>query len=102
MESGAWAVEGLIEGMKDSEVALVGEATTLADEVVDALTMDDLTLSPQLSPSYTGLAPSMAVGESQLTGATNGNVIIEQTNNNYTEYDIDRVNSDLMWMLAKA
>ena len=99
MESGNWAIEGLIDGIKQEEKALVNEATNLADEVVEALTMDDLTLSPELDAhgSYT---PTMDLGSGYSYG-NNGNVIIEQTNNNYTQYDIEQVQRDLAWELSK-
>ena len=102
MESGAWAVEGLIEGMKESESELVGEANSLADQVVDALTMDNLSMNPSLDVGYGysgGLAPSMDIEGSYARG--NGNVIINQNNTNYTEYDVEQVQRDLAWELSK-
>ena len=102
MESGAWAVEGLIEGMKASEGELVGEANSLADQVIDALTMDDLSMNPSLNVGYGysgGLAPSMDIEGSYARG--NGNVIINQNNTNYTEYDVEQVQRDLAWELSK-
>ena len=101
MESGNWAIEGLIDGIKDSEGALVKEANTLADEVVDALTIDDISISPDLDANLSG-TPTMTVGGGYSAYRNGNGVIIEQTNNNYTEYDIDRVNRDLTWRLAKA
>jgi hypothetical protein len=102
MESGAWAVEGLIEGMKESESELVGEANSLADQVVDALTMDNLSMNPSLDVGYGysgSLAPSMDIEGSYARG--NGNVIINQNNTNYTEYDVEQVQRDLAWELSK-
>ena len=100
MESGVFAVEGLVEGLKASEGALVDEANSLADQVIDALTIDDLAMSPTLDVGTSGgLAPSMDIEGSY--ARTNGNVIIRQTNNNYTEYDVEQVQRDLAWELSK-
>lgn len=101
MESGKWAVEGLIEGIQNQENALVKEAHTLADEVIDAFMIDDVTISPDLDANLTG-TPVMAIDDGYSAYRNRNGVIIEQTNNNYTEYDIDRVNRDLSWRLAKA
>ena len=102
MESGAWAVEGLIDGIKQEENALVGEATSLADQVVDALSMDNLIMSPTLDANVNGrLAPAMADGDYAIIGGNNAGVRIEQTNNNYTQYDVEQVQRDLAWELSK-
>ena len=86
--------------MQESERALVTEANTLADQVIEALTMDDISIAPELDTSLRDI-PTMDLGASGAYRNGSG-VIIEQTNNNYTEYDIDRVNRDLSWRLAKA
>ena len=99
-QSGAWAVEGLIDGIKDSEKALVGEAESLADQVAEALTMDDMSLTPNLDARLSG-TPTVDLNSTTSSYSRRGRVIIEQTNNNYTEYDIDRVNRDLSWRLAR-
>lgn len=99
-QSGSWAVEGLIAGIQSSETALVSEATTLADEVIDALTMDNLTMSPNLDVTTGGVAPSMEVDDSY-GGTGRREVVIEQTNNNYTQYSLEQVNRDLAWELSK-
>lgn len=104
-QSGNWAVEGLIEGIKDSENALVNEATNLADEVIEALNMDDIKISPDLDADVTarGFAtPTMDISddEDSYRGGKR-NVIIEQTNNNYTQYSLQAVNRDLAWEIAK-
>lgn len=102
IESGQWAVEGLIEGIKDQESALVGEATSLADQVIDALSMEDITMSPDLDANIEGrLAPSMADTEYGIVGGNSQGVVINQTNTNYTEYDVEQVQRDLAWELSK-
>lgn len=100
IESGDWAVQGLIEGIQKQEGALVSEATSLADEVVEALTMDDLSMSPTLEAN---VAPSMVGGDYGISGGTlGGGITINQTNEVYTELDMDIVNRNLAWDLAKA
>lgn len=99
MESGTWAVQGLIEGMQESERALVTEANTLADQVIEALTMDDISIAPELDTSLRDI-PTMDLGVSG-TYRNGSGVIINQENNNYTEYDLDRVNRDLAWKVSK-
>lgn len=102
MESGNWAVEGLIEGIKSQEDALVGEATSLADQVINALTMDDVVMSPTLDANVNGhLAPTMAEGDYGIVGGNGQGVTIRQTNNNYTQYDVEQVQRDLAWELSK-
>lgn len=102
-ESGAWAVEGLLKGIQGSENALVGEAKGLAEQVVDALTLGNVEMAPNLdldSPYLNLSAPRVDIENGN--GYANGrSVIIEQTNNNYTEYDLERINRDLAWNLAK-
>ena len=100
MESGAWAVEGLVEGIRNSEDLLITEATTLADQVIDALSMDGVTMSPSLDASLSGTAPAMEVDEYG-SMSRGGGVTIQQNNTNYTEYDIERVNNDLAWALSR-
>lgn len=100
MESGAWAVEGLVEGIRNSEDLLITEATTLADQVIDALSMDGVTMSPSLDTSLSGTAPAMQVDEYG-SMSRGGGVTIQQNNTNYTEYDIERVNNDLAWALSR-
>lgn len=105
IQSGVWAVEGLIDGLKDSEKALVSEANNLADEVIDALSMEDVSISPSLDANinpFVSNLPSMNFDEEYQTPTRDRrNVIIEQTNNNYTQYSLERLNRDLAWELSK-
>ena len=100
IESGNFAVEGLIEGLRQSEDALVGEATSLADQVISTLTMDDLSLSPELNPTMGGVAPSVLDGEYDTMVGGRG-VVVNQQNNVYTDLDMDTVNRNLAWDLAR-
>ena len=101
IESGNWAVEGLIEGIREQEGALVSEATSLADQVVEALTMDDLTMTPSLDATVNGVAPNMSSSDYGIVGADGRNVAVQQVNNVYTEYDLEQVQRDLAYSLSK-
>lgn len=101
MQSGSWAVEGLIDGIKSQEGALINEATSLADQVVDVLSMDDVSVKPSFSGDIDNLAPNMSDSEYGIVGGNGRGVVVNQTNNNYTDYSIDAVNRDLSWMLSK-
>ena len=100
MESGEWAVEGLIEGIKSSENSLVMEAESLADKLVDTLTMDDISISPTLTPSVDGYTSGSATSDYGMIG-NNRNVVVNQTNNVYTDVDMDRISANLAWDLSK-
>lgn len=105
MESGAWAVEGLIEGIESEESALITKAQNVADEVIEAFDMNDVAMSPELNASinpYRANIPYvMAEGGGYVNTDSKRQVVIEQTNNNYTNYSIDQVNRDLAWALSK-
>lgn len=98
-ESGAWAGLGLAEGIASSEALVVGEAYSLADQVIDALSMDDVLVSPSFNPTVGGSVPLM-----DMEGGYYGNkrpVEINQTNNNYTNYSMQALNRDLAWEISK-
>lgn len=105
IQSGVWAVEGLIDGLKGSEKALINEANSLADEVIDALSMEDISINPSLDADinpFVSNLPHMNFDEEYQTPTRDRrNVIIEQTNNNYTQYSLERLNRDLAWELSK-
>ena len=98
-ESGAWAGLGLAEGIASSEALVVGEAYSLADQVIDALSMGDVSVSPSFNPTVGGSVPLM-----DMEGGYYGNkrpVEINQTNNNYTNYSMQALNRDLAWEISK-
>lgn len=98
-ESGTWAGLGLAEGIASSEALVVGEAYSLADQVIDALSMDDVSVSPSFNPAVGGSVPLM-----DMEGGYYGNkrpVEINQTNNNYTNYSMQALNRDLAWEISK-
>ena len=104
IESGRFATQGLAKGVEQSQSQVVNAATSLVDEVVDILSMDGITMSPSLDVS-SNLAPDMYNSN---TGTYNNpvqrgrNVVINQTNNNYTQYSVDQMVRDLKWELGKA
>lgn len=103
IESGAWAVEGLIEGIAGSENALVNEATNLADNVISALDMSDASLDPSLDANinpYMGKMSSFDFGDESKYN-NKRDIVIEQTNNNYSQYSVEQANRDMMWALSK-
>lgn len=99
-ESGAWAGLGLAEGIASTEDLVVGEAKSLADQVIDALTMEDVPFSTDLSASVSGSSLPMM----DMDGTNYGDkrpVQINQTNNNYTNYSMQKLNTDLAWEISK-
>lgn len=106
IQSGAWAVEGLINGLKKEQGALVNEAHSLADEVIEALDLSDVSLSPSLDADinpYISRMPDLGF-DTQSDNDYNRErkeVVINQTNNNYTQYSLERLNNDLAWQLSK-
>ncbi len=101
MQSGSYAAEGLAIGIKKSEGLAIRAATSLADGVVTAMEA-----SPTISPQM-GLATyDSNIPNARDTGVYGNNrsqtPVINQTNNVYTELDMQQVNRDLAWDLAKA
>lgn len=104
IESGRFAAQGLAKGVQQSQSQVVNAATSLVDEVVDILSMDGVTMSPSLDVS-SNLAPDVYSSDTTNYGAPaqrGRNVVINQTNNNYTQYSVDQMVRDLKWELGKA
>lgn len=106
IQSGAWAVEGLIDGLKKEQGALISEAHAIADDVVEALDLSDVSLSPALDADinpYISRVPDLGFDTQYDNGYNRDNkeVVINQTNNNYTQYSLEQMNRDLAWQLAK-
>lgn len=97
MESGKWAVEGLIEGMESMESQVINEAETLADGIVNALDLSDTTISPTLNA--TSLSPTSGLDEEYMVSGGRG-ITINQNNTNYTEYDYEQSIRDLSYVLS--
>lgn len=98
-QSGAWASEGLAIGIAQGQKEVVNTAWNLADSVMEVFDSMNTTLTPSIAPEITGTSPDIMVGNSD--GLSSRNVIIEQTNNNYTQFSIDQLSRDLEWQLRK-
>lgn len=104
IESGRFAAQGLAKGVQQSQSQVVSAATSLVDQVVDILSMDDITMSPSLDVS-SNLAPDVYNSDTGVYGTPQQgrkSVVINQTNNNYTQYSVDQMVRDLKWELGKA
>lgn len=98
-QSGIYAGEGLAEGIAKTASLVVNEAQSLVDEVTDVMSMDGVAINPEFMPTM-GVAdlPMMGSDESFIGGRS---VEINQTNNNYTNYSMRKINDDLRWELSK-
>ena len=96
-QSGVFAGEGLVDGLKSMENQVIDEAEVLADGIVNALDLSDTSMSPELNVRGK-LAPSMVDGSAVGGGQ---NIYITQTNNNYTDYDVEQNLADLSYELSK-
>lgn len=98
-QSGIFAGEGLAEGIAQSSRMIYGEATSLVDNVVDILSMDDVSINPEFSPSVG--ASGIPLMDSEFGLSSGRAVEIHQTNNNYSNYSMQKINDDLRWELSK-
>lgn len=98
-QSGIFAGQGLVNGILSMEDSLYGTAWSVTDTVVGIFENMNDTFQPRIAPEISGAK----AGEHFISGGGNNGprVIIEQTNNNYTQYSIDQMNRDLEWQLRK-
>lgn len=102
-ESGAFAVQGMVEGMASEQRNLVNKAESLAGAVQTAFSGTTATITPEFgstarrTPTVYASTPEMFAGGQVMS---NGRVVINQTNNNYTDYSIRKINRDLRWQLS--
>lgn len=105
MESGRFAVQGLIEGLEAESGRLENEAETLASSVVDAFDKTNIGITPEIE-GVKGNVPSVYSATPTVMAEDGSNyqagVIINQTNNNYTDYSVRKMNRDLRWQLSIA
>ena len=98
-QSGIFASAGLAEGIAKSTALVVNQAQNLVDEVTDVMSMDDIMISPEFAPTVGGARlPLMGYDEGFVGGRS---VEINQTNNNYSNYSMRKINDDLRWELSK-
>lgn len=98
IESGIFAGQGLVEGLKQMESEVIDEAEVLADGIVEALDISDTTVSPELN-----LRGSLAPMVNEDYGYSNSGrgVVVNMENNVYTDLDMAQVERDLSYSLAK-
>lgn len=102
-ESGAFAVQGMVEGMASEQRNLVNKAESLAGAVQTAFSGTTATITPEFgstarrTPTVYASTPEMFADGQVMS---NGRVVINQTNNNYTDYSIRKINRDLRWQLS--
>lgn len=105
IESGRFAVQGLIEGLEAESGRLENEAETLAHSVVDAFDGADISITPQIE-GVRGNVPSVYSATPTVMAEDGSNyqagIVINQTNNNYTDYSVRKMNRDLRWQLSIA
>lgn len=98
-KSGAWAIEGLVDGIESEEDKVLRSAERLADGIIDTLDISDITVSPTLGTLGT-MTPEMT--DVRTSGVAGGNpIVINQTNQNYTQFSMEQLNRDLRWELSK-
>ena len=89
--------------MASEQRNLVNKAESLASAVQNAFDGTSASITPELNstaqrtPTVYASTPEMFDNE-QIGG--NGRVVINQTNNNYTDYSIRKINRDLRWQLS--
>ena len=98
IESGIFAGQGLVEGLKQMESEVIDEAEVLADGIVEALDISDTTVSPELN-----LRGSLAPMVNEDYGYSNSGrgVVVNMENNVYTELDMAQVERDLSYSLSR-
>jgi len=97
MESGRFAGQGLLEGLVDMEGQIVNEAETIADGIVNALNLSDMTVSPALD-IQSSVAPDILSSEYGVGGR---GVVINNNVTAYTEYDLRQNLADLSYEMSK-
>ena len=99
-QSGIFAGEGLMEGIEASHDGVLDSANSLVDDVVgifnNANPHMEATMSSLYSNGSTGVSKTLPNEEYRT-----GGVVINQTNNNYTQYSLEQMNRDMAWQLRK-
>lgn len=101
-QSGIWAVEGMIDGIERMSYKLRMSAQSVADTVVDAMTIDNLSdvigLSnlKNLSMSISGQGE-----EGTLGGVNSKSNTINIYNTNYAQTDFNQMSRDIMFNISR-
>lgn len=101
-KSGVWAVEGMIDGIEKMSYKLEESASDLAETVIDALDLGDLTENMGLS-KLSDISLSMSGQKSgsvvPAVGAKQNTINIY--NNNYSQGDFNKMSKDIMFNISR-
>lgn len=101
-QSGIWAVEGMIDGIERMSYKLRMSAQSVAETVVDAMTIDNLSDAigfsnlKNLSMSISGQGE-----EGTLGGVNSKSNTINIYNNNYAQTDFNQMSRDIMFNISR-
>lgn len=101
-QSGIWAVEGMIDGIERMSYKLRMSAQSVAETVVDAMTIDNLSdvigfsNLKNLSMSISGQGE-----EGTLGGVNSKSNTINIYNNNYAQSDFNQMSRDIMFNISR-
>ena len=101
-QSGIWAVEGMIDGIERMSYKLRMSAQSVADTVVDAMTIDNLSDAigfsnlKNLSMSISGQGE-----EGTLGGVNSKSNTINIYNTNYAQTDFNQMSRDIMFNISR-
>ena len=101
-QSGIWAVEGMIDGIEKMSYKLRMSAQSVADTVVDAMTIDNLSDAigfsnlKNLSMSISGQGE-----EGTLGGVNSKSNTINIYNTNYAQTDFNQMSRDIMFNISR-
>lgn len=101
-QSGIWAVEGMIDGIERMSYKLRMSAQSVADTVVDAMTIDNLSDTigfsnlKNLSMSISGQGE-----EGTLGGVNSKSNTINIYNTNYAQTDFNQMSRDIMFNISR-
>lgn len=102
-QSGIFAGEGLAEGIEASQKGVLDTAYNLVDDVVGVFNNTNPNMEATMSTLYSNNSQSNSRSSTfdEYSRANSGGVIINQTNNNYTQYSLEQMNRDMAWQLRK-
>lgn len=102
-QSGIFAGEGLAEGIEASQKGVLDTAYNLVDDVVGVFNNTNPNMEATMSTLYSNNSRNNSRSSTfdEYSRANSGGVVINQTNNNYTQYSLEQMNRDMAWQLRK-
>lgn len=102
-QSGIFAGEGLAEGIEASQKGVLDTAYNLVDDVVGVFNNTNPNMEATMSTLYSNNSSGNSRSSTfdEYSRANSGGVVINQTNNNYTQYSLEQMNRDMAWQLRK-